>query len=933
MIKFEDVKNITAEEFFKGNEFSIKTVKDKYNAHISETPAEIFYRVASGIAFMEETPELQEYWTNRWFDEMYSGRWMAGGSILSGVGTPGKISLMNCTTLPLFEDNLEGIFNNAYFLAKDAAYRQGVGADFSKIRPKGCVVNNSSKVSLGPLHWMKFIDSIGNYVGQKGRIPAMLLSLRVDHPDIEDFIVSKLDLNVIQNANISTQITDEFMEAYKDNKCFELKFVVEDTKETITKTVNARELMKKIAEYAWKSGEPGVQFIDRAKYWSNSDYVGYPVISTNACCVVADTIVQTDEGRLSIKEIYNRFGEDQPFKILSYNIEKNEYEWKDLINAWQQRNDSTVQLQIGTGEENNLYWLECSLDHPILTQNRSYVKAEDLTQYDDIVIQHQEALGHLINKTIKRDIVPLYDIEVADNHNFVVNDGIVIKNSEQFLSPHSLCNLASINIGSFPLKIKQAEIELANIASSIIRFSDNVVSYECKYNKSANIHQKNDLLALRRCGIGITNLHGWLLKKDTAYDSDEAVKNTTKILRAICFGAYKTSQELGKEKGNFGAFTKENYIKSPFVKNLMDEFDFKFDHMRNVCCTSIAPTGTISLMFQEPTLSTGIEPAPGLYYWKRSRTSGNWVWYFVVPDFIRKDLNSKGINLTFEGSSIQDNDGKIGEENIKIIDQYYPKDKFKPAHLVDPFKKVELMAGAMKYVDSSVSCTYNLPESATVELIEQIYVKAWEKGVKSVAVYRDKTRAGVIEFEPPYMVEARFKEIKPEKTERPIKIVPSISPKRPKELLCDIHHTQIKGDKWVVLIGKLGEDPYEMFAGPAQGIKLPDKGKIVKTKSRTYLLECEDKEPINILETFKENGTYAYSKLLSHGVPIWGLCEMTDKMLENVMGFNKAMGRIFKKYLKNTDLKYLKCKNCGSTNIIFQENCLRCDDCGFSKCS
>jgi len=308
------------------------------------------------------------------------------------------------------------------------------------------------------------------------------------------------------------------------------------------------------------------------------------------------------------------------------------------------------------------------------------------------------------------------------------------------------------------------------------------------------------------------------------------------------------------------------------------------------------------------------------------------VWYFVVPEFIRNELKTKKIHLSFEGSSIQDNDGKIGEENIKIIEQYYPKDKFKPAHLIDPFKKIELMAEAMNYVDSSISCTYNLPETASIDLIEQLYVKAWEAGIKSVAVYRDKTRQGIIEFESPILVENRFKEKKLSTSKRPDKVIINHAPRRPKTVPCDIHTTQIKGEKWTVLIGKLEEYPFEMFAGK-QTVSLPDKGTITKIKSKVYILECEGKEPINILDTYGEHGSYVYSKMLSHGVPLFSILDWIDKMIENVLGFNKAMGRILKKYMNVDEVKYMKCSSCGSMDIIFQEGCILCRSCNASKCS
>ena len=144
---------------------------------------------------------------------------------MQGAGVNRKISLANCTTVSMGTidedvewDSLEAIFKNGgYTVAKTAAYRQGLGIDFTRLRPKGSSVLNSANESTGAIHWMKLIDSIGYYVGQKGRIPAMLFSLSIKHPDIEEFITVKSDYTKIQNANISVQITNDFYTAVYNN--------------------------------------------------------------------------------------------------------------------------------------------------------------------------------------------------------------------------------------------------------------------------------------------------------------------------------------------------------------------------------------------------------------------------------------------------------------------------------------------------------------------------------------------------------------------------------------------------------------------------------------------------------------------------------------------------------------------------------------------
>lgn len=230
---YEDVKHMTTEQYFNGNNFSIDVFNKKY-AIGNETYVQTLKRVCDYIASAEETDELRKYWSERWFDEIFNDWWHPAGSIMQGANSGRKISMANCTTISLGVndsenewDNLESIIKNtAYTVAKTAAYRQGLGVDFSRIRPKGLEVQNSSKESSGAIHWMKFIDSIGNYIGQRGRIPAMLFSINVNHPDVEEFIQVKADYTKIQNANISVQITDAFMKAVKENAQWELIFEV-----------------------------------------------------------------------------------------------------------------------------------------------------------------------------------------------------------------------------------------------------------------------------------------------------------------------------------------------------------------------------------------------------------------------------------------------------------------------------------------------------------------------------------------------------------------------------------------------------------------------------------------------------------------------------------------------------------------------------------
>lgn len=171
------------------------------------------------------------------------------------------------------------------------------------------------------------------------------------------------------------------------------KIATHDKKaEVITKKVKARKLLELIAENMFKNAEPGIQNIDLAREYSNSDAVYNPeheydsrIISTNACCVIGETKVMTDRGWLTMEEMYDlMINKNQKLLGMSYNIEEKIFELKPILNVFQQRNDITIKLRIE--EDNNIYEIECSADHQILTKNRGYIEAASLTSDDDIMI-------------------------------------------------------------------------------------------------------------------------------------------------------------------------------------------------------------------------------------------------------------------------------------------------------------------------------------------------------------------------------------------------------------------------------------------------------------------------------------------------------------------------------------------------------------------
>lgn len=182
-----------------------------------------------------------------------------------------KFTYSNCYVLSV-DDSIESIFKCASDIARTFSYGGGVGIDISNLAPRGAKVRNAAKETTGAVSFMDLYSMITGLIGQNNRRGALMISLSCEHPDLEEFIGIKSDLNKITKANISVRITDKFMEAVKNKQPFELSFTRNETGETITKTVDAYSIFKKMCEMNWDYAEPGMLFWDRVESWNLLNY-------------------------------------------------------------------------------------------------------------------------------------------------------------------------------------------------------------------------------------------------------------------------------------------------------------------------------------------------------------------------------------------------------------------------------------------------------------------------------------------------------------------------------------------------------------------------------------------------------------------------------------------------------------------------------------
>ncbi len=447
----------------------------------------------------------------------------------------------------------------------------------------------------------------------------------------------------------------------------------------------------------------------------------------------------------------------------------------------------------------------------------------------------------------------------------------------------------------------------------------------------------------RRTGVGITAEGDMLASLGLRYGSDDATDFSEEIHKTVAVEAYRSSVNMAKERGAFAIYSTDREKNNPMIKRLRGEDEQLYQDMvkygrRNIALLTIAPTGTTSLMTQT---TSGIEPVFMPVYKRRRKVNPNdkdikvdfvdevgdsWEEYIVFHHQFKVWMQVNGHDLS-KNYTQEDLDALIAKS------PYYKA----TSNDVDWMNKVRMQGKIQKWVDHSISVTINLPADADEELVGRLYFEAWKSGCKGVTVYRDGCRSGVL--------------LTHKKEEEKDSIFPT---KRPLELDADVVRFQNTKDKWVAFIGTIDGRPYEIFTGLSDdedGILLPRtiiSGKILKTiepdGSKRYDFQYVNKRGYKTtIEglSYKFNPVFwNYAKLISgilrHGMPIHKVVEtVTSLQFDNdtINSWKAGVARALKKYIPDgTAANGAVCEECASHNVIYQEGCLTCPDCGSSKC-
>ncbi|MGC8629206.1 MAG: adenosylcobalamin-dependent ribonucleoside-diphosphate reductase [Candidatus Micrarchaeia archaeon] len=276
-------------DFFGGDEIRARVFYEKYalkdekgNA-LEKTPKDMWQRIAKAIATVEpdEAKRSKAYEDFLWLLDNF--RFVPGGRIEFGAGQENrKTTLINCYVIALKDDSIEAIFDWCKEAARTYSYGGGVGTDISILRPKGAPVHNAALYSSGSVSFMEIMSETTHTIGQSGRRGALMITIRVDHPDIFDFIHVKQNLDKVRYANISVRVTDEFMKAVEEDKDITLWYE-NKVIGRIEKKVRAKKIWDELVQSAWAWAEPGIMFWDTMKRESPSEYNGMEIVTTNPC--------------------------------------------------------------------------------------------------------------------------------------------------------------------------------------------------------------------------------------------------------------------------------------------------------------------------------------------------------------------------------------------------------------------------------------------------------------------------------------------------------------------------------------------------------------------------------------------------------------------------------------------------------------------------
>ena len=540
------------------------------------------------------------------------------------------------------------------------------------------------------------------------------------------------------------------------------------------------------------------------------------------------------------------------------------------------------------------------------------------------------------------------------------------------LCPYDSCRLLAINLFSYVDKpfTKEASFNFERFKSHVnkaMRMMDDIIDLELEKveliiakieadpededirSVELNLWKKIRTMATkgRRTGLGITAEGDMLAALGLRYGSDEAIDFAVEVQKTLALVAYRASVTMAGERGAFPIYSTEKERNNPMIARIREADPELYAEMaekgrRNIALLTIAPTGTTSLMSQT---TSGIEPVFRTVYKRRRKinpsdvdthvdyvdeTGEKFQEYNVYHHNFVKWLEANGYDTS-----------KLATISDAELDRWVAASPYHgaTANDIDWVAKVKMQGAIQKWVDHSISVTVNLPNNVSEELVAQVYRTAWESGCKGVTVYRDGCRDGVL-LDKNSQKKSRCEE-------HPGQVL-----KRPKSIPADIVRFKNGSEDWIAFVGLQDGRPYEIFTGKIEedAMYIPrkiTKGNIIKVReadgTKRYDFQYTDRygytNTIGGISRLFNEEFWNYAKLISgvlrHGMPIEKTVSLIESLhldSESINTWKTGVCRALKQYIVDGTKTKGKCPSCGQENMAYQNGCITCMSCGYSKC-
>ena len=501
---------------------------------------------------------------------------------------------------------------------------------------------------------------------------------------------------------------------------------------------------------------------------------------------------------------------------------------------------------------------------------------------------------------------------MKDYHNAEYCSPLVSTNpcAEQPLPDGGCCNLGAVNLEKFVDDNGNFMIDDFKETVAIgTRFLDNVVDYNM--DRHALEDQKQNAMNDRRVGLGILGLGDMLVRLGIQYDSEDALQTVDQIMQIFRDTTYETSVNLAIEKGKYPNFDWSGYSKSKFVKNLPKSLQGKIKKhgIRNCTLTTVAPTGSGAIVSR---VTSGVEP-------------------IFATSYKRRVKENDGYGKTFKEYTVYH----------PIIEKLFGTDEDLPeyvvtSHNIDPYFRVRMQGTIQKYIDSSISSTVNLPEEITVDTIADIYMTAYEAGLKGITVYREGSREGILVTD----TEDQNNEVNDLALETAVEKSPRSRP------------TQTSGVTRRIRTGEgtlyitINEDENglcEVFTtiGKAGGNAAAQSEAISRLISLSLRSGLDPHAIVRQLKGISgPNPTWEDGRLILSTPDAIGkalddyLIERgnTETLKNSDESLDKPRITLAQEEKKKDDTNMMICTECHNHSVVNEGGCLNCRECGWSKC-